>query len=154
MGELDKGFGPVVAGMARNRCRRESRLARRLSHSEAVLNQSSMQSCGTRLLYTFLLLYFSHAVKLLTILLFNFELQVEILNVSEDQQIQSTHWSCNSSCHHAPSRILSSFSLSSRRIIFWFRFYFPFFEYFHQFCMLLLKIQDYDTFPFSWLANI
>jgi hypothetical protein len=56
--------------------------------------------------------------------------------------------------HHAPSRFLSNTSLSARRTGCWFHFYFPFYEYFCSFVALLLKIQDLETFPFSWLVNI
>jgi hypothetical protein len=106
------------------------------------------------LLYTFSFLNFSHIINLLTILFFNFELQVEGLEVPEDFQMHSTLQSCQFSMHHAPSRFLSNTSLSARRTGCWFHFYFPFYEYFCSFVTLSLKIQDLDTFLFSWLVNI
>jgi hypothetical protein len=55
--------------------------------------------------------------------------------------------------HYAPSRILSNIPLSRRRTVGWFRLYFPFFECFCLFYMLL-KIEDFNTFPFPRLVNI
>jgi len=131
-------------------CGRESGHTRALSCSEVFLSQSPRWRCNPRLSYTFSLLYFPHIVQLLTVSLFNFELQVETINMSEDPQNQPMHWPCKFSMHHT----LSRFSHSSRRVGLWFHFYFPFFEYFCLFYMLLLKIQLLDTFPFPRLVDI
>ena len=135
-------------------CGRESGHTCALSHSEVFLGQSPRWTCNPRLLYTFSLLYFPHIVQLLTISLFNFELQLETINMSEDPQNQPTHQPCEFSMHHTPSRFLSRFSYLSRRVGLWFYFYFPFFEYFCLFYMLLLKIQLLNTFPFPQLVDI
>jgi hypothetical protein len=136
------------------RCGRVNRLARQFPHSGAFLTGSSIWLHILGLLYTFSFLNFSHIINLLTILFFNFELQVEGLEVPEDFQMHSTLQSCQFSMHHAPSRFLSNTSLSARRTGCWFHFYFPFYEYFCSFVTLSLKIQDLDTFLFSWLVNI
>ena len=107
-----------------------------------------------RLPYTSPLLYFSHLIKSLTILFFDFELQVEGFDVPKDPQIHSTRQTHKFVTHHALSRISSKILLLSRRIGLWFRFYLPFFEYFCLFYMLLFKIQDSGSFHSPWLVNI
>ena len=135
-------------------CGRVNGLAHQFPYSGSFLMGFPTWSHNHRLLYTFSLLYFSHLIKSLTILFFDSELQVEGFDIPEDPQTHSTRQSCQFSMHHAPSRFLSNTSLSARRTGCWFHFYFPFYEYFCSFVTLLLKIQDLDTFPFSWLVNI
>ena len=140
--------------MYRGRCGRESGHTCVLSRSEVFLGQFPRWSCILRLTYTFLFLYFSQIIKVLTIFSHNFELQVEGFNIPENPQIHSTLRSPKFSMHHMPSRISSKISLSSRRIGLWFCFYFPFFEYFCLFYILLFKIQDSGSFHSPWLVNI
>jgi hypothetical protein len=106
--------------------------------------------------FSYILSFFpiSRVIEFLTFSFVGLELQVEGLEVPEDPQTHSTRQSCQFSIHHAPSRFLSNTSLSARRTGRWFYFYFPFYEYFCSFVTLSLKIQDLDTFPFSWLVNI
>ena len=107
-----------------------------------------------RLSYTFSLLYFSHLIKLLTILLFDFKLQVEGFDIPEDPQIHLTLRSCKFSTHHVPSRFLLDTLPLPPRISFWSQFHFSFFEYFCLLFILSFKTQDFDTFPLPQLVNI
>ena len=111
-------------------CGRVSRHTCGLTHSKAFLSQSSRWTCNPRLLYTFSLSYFSHIIKLLTISLFNFEIQVEDCDMIEGPQNQLTYRSWEFGTHHRPARFSSRFSLSSWRIALWFWFYFRFLSIF------------------------
>ena len=135
-------------------CGRESRCTHQLSHSGSFLMGFPTWAQIPKLLYTFSFFYFSCIIKLLIMLFFNSKLQVEDCNVTEDLQIQPMHWSHKFITYHTPLRFLSNILLLSRRAGFWFQFYFPFFEYFCLFYMLLLKIQLLDTFPFPQLVDI
>ena len=135
-------------------CGRESRLARRLPHSGSFLIGFPTWSHIIKSLYTLPFLYFPRIIKLLTILFFNFELQIDCHDIPENFPIHLMHQSLKFIMCHASSRFLSRLSLSSRRIGLWFRFYFPFFEYFCLFYILLFKIQDSGSFHSPWLVNI
>ena len=135
-------------------CGRVNRLAHRFPHSGLFLMGFLTWSHNHRLSYTFSLLYFSHLIKSLTILFFDFKLRAEGFDIPEDPQIHLRHQSCKFITHHRPSRFSSRFSLSSWRAGFWFQFYFPFFESFCLFLVLFYKIQDFNIFSFSWLVGI
>ena len=135
-------------------CGRESRHTCRLSHSEVFRYQSSRWSCIPRLSYTFLFFYISHMIKLLTIFFIDPELQVDYNIMPEGLQIQTMHRLCKFIINYAPSRFLSNISLSSRRIVCWFWFYFPFFEGFLPIFSIFLQAGYLDVFPFSRLVGI
>jgi hypothetical protein len=136
------------------RCGRESRLARRLSHSEVVLNHPSRLLCISGYSYTLPVTNFLHLFKLLTICFFNSELQVDVYNMSKDPQLHSMHSTCKFITCHLPSRFSSNILHLPRGIGLWFRFYFPSFKCFCLFFKLSCKIQDFDTFSLPWLVNI
>ena len=122
------------------RCGRESRLICQLSHSDSFSNWSLIQSHIHRLLYHFSFSYNSRIIKLLMILLFNFELQVDDNNVPEYPQIHSTCRSLEFSMHGTPSRFLSKTLFSFQRTGFWFWFHFPSFEGFYLFSVFFYKM--------------
>jgi hypothetical protein len=69
-------------------------------------------------------------------------------------QIHSTFPTCKLIMHHAPSRLMSYFSLPFRRTGFGFPFSFSFLGYHFMFYIISLKTEDFDTFHLSWLVNI
>ena len=134
-------------------CGREGRCTCWLSHSDAFPMGSSIWLHILKLSYTFLFLYISHIIKLLTILSFHLELQLDVHYIWEDPQIHSTWQLHKFVTHHASSRVSLKIPLSSWRIGHWFQFYFYFYGYFCLFDMLLLKIQDLNMLSLSWLVN-
>jgi hypothetical protein len=115
---------------------------------------SSICSHIYRLSYNFHFLSLSHIGELLNFIPHDLELQVEGLDVPEDPQIHSAHLSCKFIRHHAPSILMSYFSLPFRRTGFGFPFSFSFYGYYFMFYTISLKTEDFDTFHLSWLVNI
>jgi hypothetical protein len=143
-GELDES----------SRCGRVSRHTRRLPHSEAFPNRSSMWSRIPGYWCTFPFLCFLCLFISLTILLSNSEPQIEDCKKSEDLQIYTTCPSHKLVTHHASSRFLSNILFSTRRTGFWFLFYFPFYGYHFLLNMVSIKNQDLNMFPLSRLVSI
>ena len=107
-------------------CGRESRLTCQLSCSGLFPMDFSTQSWILRLPYTFTFFDFPHVIELLIILFYNFETQVDSHEILKSLQDYSTRRSHRYVKDHAPSRFLTSFSLSARRIGYWISFFFYF----------------------------
>ena len=106
--------------------------------------------------YTFSFFDFLHVIEfeLLIILFYNFKTQVDSHEILKILQDYSTRWSHRYVKDHVPSRFLTSFLLSARRIEYWISFSFIFFNYFYLFNQIHLKIQGHNMFPWPWLVNI
>jgi hypothetical protein len=136
------------------RCGRVSGLTRRLPRSEVVLDQFSKWLQIPGYSYTFSFSFILRIFVLLKFLFMDSELQVDIYNVSKDPQIHSTFPTRKLIMHHAPSRLMSYFSLPFRRTGFGFPFSFSFLGYHFMFHTISLKTEDFDTFHLSRLVNI
>ena len=135
-------------------CGRVIRHTHWLPHSSLFPLEFSSCLCICWLSYNFPFLCCSYTIKLLIIVFFNFELQVDLNNIPEDLQTFATNQSLGLITCHMSSRFVSRFTLTSRRNGYGYKLCFIFYKYFYLHGTILLKIQDFDMFPHSRLVNI